>query len=101
MSSTSTGWRRTGIAFAREMFADEVYRRGASGETLFKEEQAREAMGEESGARMRAFIKGLWCKRFEVEPSRRREVALDHAARTAFQILGALLPLAPSRPSLN
>jgi hypothetical protein len=25
----------------------------------------------------------LWCKRFEVEPSRRREVALDHAARTA------------------
>src|SRR5580704_7630594 len=45
--------------------------------------------------------KGLWCKRFEVEPSRRREVALDHAARTAFQILGAVLPLAPSLPSLN
>jgi hypothetical protein len=44
---------------------------------------------------------GLWCKRFEVEPSRRREVALDHAARTAFQILGAVLPLAPSLPSLN
>ena len=43
----------------------------------------------------------LWCKRFEVEPSRRREVALDHAARTAFQILGAVLPLAPSLPSLN
>ena len=35
----------------------------------------------------------LWCKRFEVEPSRRREVALDHAARTTFQILGAVLPL--------
>jgi hypothetical protein len=45
--------------------------------------------------------KGLWCKRFEVEPSSRREVALDHAARTAFQILGAVLPLAPSLPSLN
>jgi hypothetical protein len=44
---------------------------------------------------------GLWCKRFEVEPSRRREVALDHAARTAFQILGAVLPLVPSLPSLN
>jgi hypothetical protein len=43
----------------------------------------------------------LWCKRFEVEPSRRREVALDHAARTAFQILGAVLPLVPSLPSLN
>ena len=48
-----------GITFAREMFADEVYHRGASGETLFKEEQAREAMGEESGTRMRAFIKEL------------------------------------------
>ena len=35
----------------------------------------------------------LWCKRFEVEPHRRREVALNHAARTAFQILGAVLPL--------
>jgi hypothetical protein len=43
----------------------------------------------------------LWCKRFEVEASRRREVALDHAARTAFQILGAVLPLVPSLPSLN
>jgi hypothetical protein len=43
----------------------------------------------------------LWCKRFEVEPSRRREVASGHAARTAFQILGAVLPLAPSLPSLN
>jgi len=43
----------------------------------------------------------LWCKRFEVEPSRRREVALDHAARTAFQILGAVLPLVSSLPSLN
>jgi hypothetical protein len=48
-----------GTAFAREMFADEVYYRGARGETMFKEEQTREAMGEESGARMRAFIKGL------------------------------------------
>jgi DNA phosphorothioation-dependent restriction protein DptG len=48
-----------GSAFAREMFADEVYHRGAGGETIFKEEQAREAMGEESRARMRAFIKGL------------------------------------------
>jgi class 3 adenylate cyclase len=43
----------------------------------------------------------LWCKRFEVEPSRRREVALNHSARTAVQILGAVLPLAPSLPSLN
>jgi hypothetical protein len=43
----------------------------------------------------------LWCKRFEVELSRRREVALDHAARTAFQILGAVLPLMRSLPSLN
>src|ERR1700727_2874356 len=49
----------------------------------------------------RAFQKRLWCKRFEVEPSRRREVALDHAARTAFQILGAVLRLVPSLPSLN
>jgi hypothetical protein len=48
-----------GSAFADEMFADEVYHRGAGGETIFKEEQAREAMGEESRARMRAFIKGL------------------------------------------
>ena len=47
------------------------------------------------------FPAGLWCKRFEVGRSRRREVALDHAARTAFQILGAVLPLAPSLPSLN
>ena len=51
--------------------------------------------------RRMTFFRGLWCKRFEVEPSRRREVALDHAARTAFQILGAVLPLAPSLPSLN
>src|ERR1700677_5104600 len=48
-----------------------------------------------------ACCRGLWCKRFEVEPSRRREVSLDHAARTAFQILGAVLPLVPSLPSLN
>ena len=48
-----------GIAFTREMFADEVYYRGAIAATLFKEEQAREAMGEESAARMRAFIKEL------------------------------------------
>jgi hypothetical protein len=48
-----------GTAFNREMLADEVYYRGAIGETLFKEEQARKAMGEESGARMRAFIKEL------------------------------------------
>jgi hypothetical protein len=48
-----------------------------------------------------AGLNRLWCKRFEVEPSRRREVALNHAARTAFQILGAVLPLVPSLPSLN
>jgi superfamily I DNA/RNA helicase len=53
------------------------------------------------GYRGGALLKGLWCKRFEVEPSRRREAALNHAARTAFQILGAVLPLAPSLPSLN
>ena len=40
---------RDGSAFAREMHDDEVYHRGAQGETMFKEEQAREAMGEESG----------------------------------------------------
>ena len=50
---------RDGSAFVREMVADEVYYRGALGETMFKEEQAREAMGEERRARMRAFIKGL------------------------------------------
>jgi pimeloyl-ACP methyl ester carboxylesterase len=54
-----------------------------------------------TGGSLAAFAPWLWCKRFEVEPSRRREVALDHAARTAFQILGAVLPLAPSLPSLN
>ena len=48
-----------GSAFVREMVADEVYYRGAQGETMFKEEQAREATGEESRARMRAFIKEL------------------------------------------
>jgi Family of unknown function (DUF5677) len=48
-----------GSAFGRQMFADEVYHRGALGETLFKEDQSREAMGEESLARMRAFVKGL------------------------------------------
>lgn len=48
-----------GTALARKMFADEVYHRGASAETLFKEEQTREAMGEESGARMRGFVKEL------------------------------------------
>ena len=47
------------------------------------------------------YLNGCGAKRFEVEPSRRREVALDHAARTAFQILGAVLPLVPSLPSLN
>jgi hypothetical protein len=50
---------RDGSAFAREMLADEVYHRGAQGETMFKEEQARETMGEESRARMKAFIKEL------------------------------------------
>jgi hypothetical protein len=50
---------RDGSAFAREMLDDEVYHRGAQGETMFKEEQAREAMGEESRARMKAFIKEL------------------------------------------
>ena len=50
---------RDGSAFVREMVADEVDHRGALGETMFKEEQAREAMGEEGRARMRAFIKGL------------------------------------------
>ena len=44
---------------------------------------------------------GVMVQTFELEPSRRREVALNHAARTAFQILGAMLPLAPSLPSLN
>jgi putative transposase len=47
------------------------------------------------------FRKRLWCKRFEVEPSGYWEVALDHAARTAFQISGAVLPLVHSLPSLN
>jgi Family of unknown function (DUF5677) len=50
---------RDGSAFAREILADEVYHRGAQGETMLKEEQAREAMGEESRARMRVFIKEL------------------------------------------
>ena len=35
--------------------------------------------------------KRLWCKRLEVEPSRRRNSPPDHAARTAFQISGAVL----------
>jgi NAD(P)-dependent dehydrogenase (short-subunit alcohol dehydrogenase family) len=37
----------------------------------------------------------------EVEPSRRQELAADQAARTAFQISGAVLFLTRSLPSLN
>ena len=48
-----------GGTFAREMLADEVYHRGASAETLFKEQQAREAMSEESRVRIGAFVKEL------------------------------------------
>jgi hypothetical protein len=50
---------RDGSAFARAMWGDEVHYRGTGAETVFKEEQAREAMSEEGRVRMRAFVKEL------------------------------------------
>ena len=48
-----------GSAFAREMFADEVYYRRVFGQTMLKEKQAREAMGGEGQSRVRAISKRL------------------------------------------
>ena len=44
---------------------------------------------------------GVVVQTLEVEPSRRQELAADQAARTAFQIAGAVLFLTRSLPSLN
>jgi hypothetical protein len=46
-----------GSAFAREMFADEAYYHHALGQTMLKEEQAREAMSEEAQSRVQAIVK--------------------------------------------
>ena len=46
-----------GSAFAREMFADEVYYRRVLGQTMLKEKQAREAIGGEGQSRVRAISK--------------------------------------------
>ena len=43
----------------------------------------------------------LWCKLSKINVTKRRELDPAHAARTAFQIVGALLSLMRSRPSLN
>jgi hypothetical protein len=44
---------------------------------------------------------GVVVQTLEVEPIRGLEVALDHAASTAFQISGAVLCLTRSLSSLN
>jgi hypothetical protein len=49
--------RDDGSAFAREMFADEAYYHHALGQTMLKEEQAREAMGGEEQSRIQAIVK--------------------------------------------
>jgi hypothetical protein len=49
--------RDDGSAFASKMYADEAFYRRVLGETMLKEKQAREAMGEENQARVRAVIK--------------------------------------------
>jgi hypothetical protein len=46
-----------GGAFASKMYADEAFYRRVLGETMLKEKQAREAMGEENQARVKAVIK--------------------------------------------
>jgi hypothetical protein len=49
--------RDDGSAFAHEMFADEAYYHHALGQTMLKEEQAREAMGGEEQSRIQAIVK--------------------------------------------
>jgi hypothetical protein len=49
--------RDDGSAFAREMFADEAYYHHALGQTMLKEEQAREAMGGEEQSCVQAIVK--------------------------------------------
>ena len=48
-----------------------------------------------------AQVKAVVVQTLEVEPIRGLEVALDHAASTAFQISGAVLYLTRSLSSLN
>ena len=92
VGGTGTGKTHLAIAIARSCI-----RAGSRGRFFTTVDLVNQLEAEDRAGRQGR----LWCKRFEVEPSTRREVALDHAARTAFQILGAVLPLAPSLPSLN
>ena len=92
VGGTGTGKTHLAIAIARSCI-----RSGSRGRFFTTVDLVNQLEAEDRAGRQGR----LWCKRFEVEPSTRREVALDHAARTAFQILGAVLPLVPSLPSLN
>jgi hypothetical protein len=49
--------KEDGGTFAREMFADEVFYRGVRGQTMLKEDQASEVIGEEGQSRIRAILK--------------------------------------------
>ena len=53
------------------------------------------------GVRFYTRLKTVVVQTLEVEPIRGLEVALDHAASTAFQISGAVLCLTRSLSSLN
>ena len=54
-----------------------------------------------SSENMKVVVRKVVVQTLEVEPIRGLEVALDHAASTAFQISGAVLSLTRSLSSLN
>jgi hypothetical protein len=57
-----------GNAFVREMEDDDLYYRKTHGKTMFREKQAREALGEKNQARLRAIVKGLQKKSSKPKP---------------------------------
>jgi hypothetical protein len=47
------------------------------------------------------FVRGLWCKHWNLSQAGVLALDVDHAPSTAFQISGAVLFLTRSLPSLN
>ena len=74
---------------------------GLGGVDLFLPRLSPEALAEDKADHVFLMVDMVVVQTLEVEPIRGLEVALDHAASTAFQISGAVLCLTRSLSSLN
>jgi hypothetical protein len=89
-----------GGTFAREMFADEAFYRRVRGQTMLKEEQASEVIGEEGQSRIQAIVKQWPQKNPNAAPLKPQKVISDTEISSA-SVIYQLLSSDAAHPSIT